>query len=74
MLSFREGSTVYLSKITYDPVWHVFSPARTLLLLTLQRAFDEGIKKCDLMTGRGDWKDTLATGKVVVRNIALMLS
>jgi biotin carboxylase/CelD/BcsL family acetyltransferase involved in cellulose biosynthesis len=74
MLSFREESTLYFSKITYNPVWHVFSPARTLLLLTIRRAFEESITKCDLMTGRGDWKDTLATGTTVVRNLTLMLS
>jgi S-sulfo-L-cysteine synthase (3-phospho-L-serine-dependent) len=73
MLSFREGSTLYLSKVTYNPAWHVFSPARTLMLLTIKRAFEEGIAKCDLMTGRGDWKDTLSTGTKVVRNLTLML-
>jgi CelD/BcsL family acetyltransferase involved in cellulose biosynthesis len=71
MLGFREGSTLYMSKIAYDRCWHTYSPARTLMLLTIERAFKDGIQRCDLMTGRGPWKDALATDfvKVVSRTV-----
>ena len=68
MLSFREGSTLYMSKIAYDRSWHNYSPGRTLILLTIERAFKEGIQRCDLMTGRGELKDALATDYVKVVN------
>jgi CelD/BcsL family acetyltransferase involved in cellulose biosynthesis len=68
MLSFREGSTLYMSKIAYDRSWHNYSPGRTLILLTIERAFKEGIQRCDLMTGRGELKDALATDHVKVVN------
>lgn len=68
MLSFREGSTLYLSKIAHDPSWRAYSPGRTLLLLTIQRALEHGLTKCDLMTGRSDLKESLATGSSLVFN------
>jgi CelD/BcsL family acetyltransferase involved in cellulose biosynthesis/biotin carboxylase len=69
-LSFREGSTLYLSKIAYDPTWGTYSPGRTLNLLTIQRAFQEGIRTVDLMMGRYTWKNWLATGSTRVRSFA----
>ena len=74
MLSFREGSTLYVSKTAYDPAWRVYSPSRTLLLLTLERAFQEGLSKIDLMIGRSPWKEKLATGTIKMRNRAIRLS
>ena len=74
MLSFKEGSTLYVSKTAYDPAWHVYSPSRTLLLLTIERAFQEGLSKIDLMIGRYPWKEKLATGTIKVRNRAIRLS
>ena len=71
VLSFREGSTLYLSKIAYDSAWHTYSPGRTLVLLTIERAFQEGIKRCELMTGRGSWKEKLTNGKVTVWNAVI---
>src|SRR5262249_18034079 len=73
ILSFRENSTFYMSKITYDPAWHVYSPARTLLLLTVKLACDRKIKRCDLMPGEGSLKDTLSSGSIRVRNQATSL-
>ena len=73
LLSFREGSTLYLSKIAYDPAWHVYSPSRTLLLLTLERAFQQGLRMVDLMIGRYPWKRKLATGVIKLRNQAILL-
>jgi CelD/BcsL family acetyltransferase involved in cellulose biosynthesis len=67
MLAFREGSTLYGSKLAYDPAWHRQSPGRTLLLLSLERAFQEGVRKCDLMLGRSYLKDCLSTGEIKVR-------
>ena len=68
MLSFREGPTLYLSKIAHDPAWRAYSPGRTLLLLPIQRAFEHGLTKCDLMTGRSALKDALATGSTQFLN------
>jgi CelD/BcsL family acetyltransferase involved in cellulose biosynthesis len=67
-LWFREGSMLYLSKFAYDPAWHSYSPARTLLLLTIERAFREGLQKVDLMIGGDTYKKRLATGATIVRN------
>jgi CelD/BcsL family acetyltransferase involved in cellulose biosynthesis len=64
VLAFREDSTLYLSKIAYDPAWHTYSPARTLLLFTIERAFQDGIRKVDLMIGRNPLKVSLATGMI----------
>ncbi len=68
MLSFREGPDLYMSKIAHDPAWGAYSPGRTLLLLTIQRAFQHGVLKCDLMTGRSALKEVLATGSTAVLN------
>jgi len=66
-LSFREGTTLYVSKAAYEPAWHAYSPGRTLQLHTIERAFLHGIRKCDLMIGGQGWlKDKLATGKITV--------
>jgi CelD/BcsL family acetyltransferase involved in cellulose biosynthesis len=66
-LSFREGSTLYMSKIAYDPTWGTYSPGRTLNLLTIQRAFEDGINTIDLMLGQYTWKRWLTTGGRRVR-------
>ncbi len=68
LLAFREEGTLYASKIAYDPDWQRYSPARTLMLLTIERAFKEGLEKCDLMIGEGDWKRRIATGSIKVTN------
>jgi CelD/BcsL family acetyltransferase involved in cellulose biosynthesis len=65
---FREASILYLSKLAYDPAWSSYSPARTLLLLTIERAFREGLRKFDLMIGGENYKKRLATGAAIVRN------
>jgi CelD/BcsL family acetyltransferase involved in cellulose biosynthesis len=72
-LCVREGETLYLSKIAYDRAWHSFSPARTLILLAIERAFHEGLKRCDLMIGADAWKQRLETGRVAVRNLRVKL-
>jgi CelD/BcsL family acetyltransferase involved in cellulose biosynthesis len=72
-LSFREGSTLYMSKGAYDPAWRTYSPGRTLDLQTIQRAFEEGIQKCDIMIGRGSLKERLATGMIRVRSRKIRL-
>jgi len=72
-LGFREDSTLYVSKLAYDPAWHTHSPARTLLLLTIKRAFQEGLQKCDLMIGGGPWKDRIATGAIQTFNHRIRL-
>jgi CelD/BcsL family acetyltransferase involved in cellulose biosynthesis len=66
-LSFREDRTLFVSKIAYDFEWQLYSPGRTLTLLTLERAFKEGLMKCDLMLGEG-WKRTIAKERVGVAN------
>ena len=72
-LGFREGSTLYMSKTAYDPAWDTYSPGRTLTLLTIERAFQEGLQKCDLMMGRGALKDRLATGAIKARSQKIWL-
>jgi len=72
-LAFRQGATLYGSKDAYDPAWHEFSPGRMLKLLTFERAFQNGIRVIDLMTGRYPWKDELATGKASVTNRKIRL-
>jgi len=67
-LGFREGARFYLSKIAYDRAWHSFSPARTLTLLAIERAFEQRLQRCDLMIGADAWKARLQTGTVSVRN------
>ena len=59
------------SKIAYDSAWHTYSPGRTLVLLTIERAFQEGITRYELMTGRGSWKEKLTNGKVTVWNAVI---
>ena len=72
-LSFREGSNLYIWKSTYDPAWRNYSPARTLKLLTIERAFQEGIEKYEMMPLRQSLKDALATGatRTITREIYL---
>jgi CelD/BcsL family acetyltransferase involved in cellulose biosynthesis len=72
-LGFREGPTLYLSKLTYDPAWHTYSPARTLILLTIRRAFEEGLRMCDFMIGGGSWKDRIAPGAIEILNQRIKL-
>jgi CelD/BcsL family acetyltransferase involved in cellulose biosynthesis len=67
-LCFREGSILYGSKIAYDPAWHSYSPERTLMLLNIERAFREGLKKVDLMIGGQSHKKRLATDVTMVWN------
>jgi CelD/BcsL family acetyltransferase involved in cellulose biosynthesis len=67
-LAFQQGTTLYGSKDAYDPAWHVYSPGRMLKLLTFERAFQNGIRKIDLMIGGYAWKEELATGVIKVRN------
>ena len=74
LLGFQEGSTLYVSKTAYDPAWRVYSPSRTLLLLTVERAFQQGLGKIDLMIGRYPWKEKLATGTIKVTKRAIRLS
>jgi CelD/BcsL family acetyltransferase involved in cellulose biosynthesis len=66
LLCFREGRTLYLSKIAYDPAWQQYSPGRTMMLLSIEHAFKEGLEKCDLMIGEGAWKLSIAKAAVVV--------
>jgi CelD/BcsL family acetyltransferase involved in cellulose biosynthesis len=61
-LGFREGSTLYLSKMTYDHDWHRYSPGRTQSLLTIARAFQGGLREVDLGFGRYMWKTWVSTG------------
>jgi len=72
-LNFREGSNLYMWKSTYDPAWRTYSPERTLKLLTIERAFEEGIGRCEMMPGRESLKDALATGatRAITREIYL---
>jgi CelD/BcsL family acetyltransferase involved in cellulose biosynthesis len=67
-LSFRENLTLYVSKIAYDPAWQLYSPGRTLMLLSLEHAFKEGLTKCDLMIGDGAWKRSIAKEAIRVTN------
>ena len=67
-LAFLDGSTLYGSKDGYDPAWHTYSPGRMLKLLTFERAFQEGIRKIDLMIGGYPWKLELANGMIRVRS------
>lgn len=50
-LAFCESGILFSSKSAYDPAWHVMSPSRTLHLLDIQRAFQEGIHGIDMMLG-----------------------
>jgi len=67
-LAFLDGSTLYGSKDGYDPAWHTYSPGRMLKLMTFERAFQEGIRKIDLMIGGYPWKLELANGMIRVRS------
>lgn len=72
-LSFREDLTLYVSKIAFDWQWQLYSPGRTLLLLTLERAFKEGLMKCDLMIGEGAMKRAVAKDFIRVTNKTVKL-
>jgi CelD/BcsL family acetyltransferase involved in cellulose biosynthesis len=72
-LSFREDFTLFVSKIAFDFEWQLYSPGRTLILLTLEHAFKEGLTKCDLMIGEGTWKRTIAKERVRVTNKTVKL-
>jgi len=71
-LSFREGLTLNVSKLAYDPAWQTYSPGRTLLLLTIQRAFKERLEICDLMIGEG-WKQSITKRAVRVTGPTVIL-
>jgi CelD/BcsL family acetyltransferase involved in cellulose biosynthesis len=73
LLGFREAQTLYLSKIAYDPAWQVYSPGRTIVLLSIEHAFKKGLEKCDLMIGASAWKLSIAKSAVVVGNRKLRL-
>lgn len=68
LLGFREAQTLYLSKIAYDPAWQLYSPGRTIVLLSIEHAFKERIEKCDLMIGESAWKLSIAKAAVLVSN------
>ena len=73
-LDLHEGATLYSSKSAYDPAWADCSPARTLRLLSIERAFAEDLRWFDLMIGGDAWKKRLQTGTVSVRNRMIKLS
>ena len=68
LLGFREEQTLYLSKIAYDPAWQLYSPGRTVALLSIEHAFKKGLEKCDLMIGATAWKLSIAKQAVSVSN------
>jgi CelD/BcsL family acetyltransferase involved in cellulose biosynthesis len=68
LLGFREEQTLYLSKIAYDPAWQLYSPGRTVVLLSIEHAFEKGLEKCDLMIGATAWKLSIAKEAVSVSN------
>jgi CelD/BcsL family acetyltransferase involved in cellulose biosynthesis len=60
VLAFCEAGVLYGSKLAFDPEFAKLSPARTLVLLMLERAFAEGYHRFDLMIGPQSWKSRLA--------------
>lgn len=72
-LNFREGATLYLSKLTYDEKWQHYSAGRALMLMTLEHAFKNGIEKYDLMISNDAWKDRFATGFVSTRSVKILM-
>lgn len=72
-LDLHEGATLYSSKSAYDPAWADCSPARTLRLLIIERAFAEDLRWFDLMIGADAWKKQMQTGAVAVRNRMIKL-
>jgi CelD/BcsL family acetyltransferase involved in cellulose biosynthesis len=73
ILSFREAQTLYLSKIAHDPAWQLYSPGRTIVLLSIEHAFKSGLEKCDLMIGASALKLSIAKSAVLVGNRKLTL-
>jgi CelD/BcsL family acetyltransferase involved in cellulose biosynthesis len=73
ILAFRDGSTLYGSKDGFDPAWHAYSPGRMLKLMTFERAFQEGVRKIDMMLGGYPWKLELANGMMRVRSRTVYL-
>ena len=72
-LNFREGATLYLSKLTYNEKWQRYSVGRALMLMTLEHAFKNGIEKYDLMISNDPWKDRFATGVVSTRTVRVLM-
>ncbi|HET6387964.1 GNAT family N-acetyltransferase [Hyphomicrobium sp.] len=72
-LNFREGATLYLSKLTYDEKWQRYSVGRALMLMTIEHAFKNGIEKYDLMISDDPWKERFATGVVATRNARVLM-
>jgi CelD/BcsL family acetyltransferase involved in cellulose biosynthesis len=68
LLGFWEERTLYLSKIAHDPAWQLYSPGRTVLLLSIEHAFRKGLEKCDLMIGATALKLSIAKEAVSVSN------
>jgi CelD/BcsL family acetyltransferase involved in cellulose biosynthesis len=65
-LAFNAGGALYFSKIAYDEEWKRYSPARTLILLTIEEAFARGLKRCDLMVGDAPYKNRIGDDHVQV--------
>lgn len=73
MLLWRNADRLFLSKIAYDPAWSKYSPGWLLTLESVRLGFSEGVGRIDLMIGRDQWKDRLASEALAVRSYRLGL-
>jgi CelD/BcsL family acetyltransferase involved in cellulose biosynthesis len=68
LLIFRQGGTIFASKIAYDPAWQKLSPGWLVLMRSLLDSCDDGGQSFDLMMGSDRWKDRIGGNCVPVAN------
>jgi len=60
LLIFEEKGFWVSHIIAQDPAFNAYSPGRTIKLLTLERAFDEGVSRIEMGISGAEWKRRLA--------------
>lgn len=73
VLVYRFRSTLFASKIAYDPYWKRYSPGWLLNMDLIRVAFEQGIEHVDFMLGEDSWKTRLANRTCETRKYLLPL-
>ncbi|WP_421851073.1 GNAT family N-acetyltransferase [Oricola sp.] len=60
MLAFRNGATLYVSKMAFDPAWGKFSPGWLLIFEAIKVVIAQKMNNLDFMIGTEPWKDRSA--------------
>jgi CelD/BcsL family acetyltransferase involved in cellulose biosynthesis len=68
ILMFRQGGTIFLSKLAHDPEWQKFSPGWLVVMKSMLDGCDEGASTIDFMMGADRWKDRFGGNSVPVAN------